>query len=136
MIGWAKIVASLATAAGLAASAWLIQDRFPPESLADAAERCDVAAFTDKPLDDCLPAVKLKVGAARQAAVCDASLMPAANAVRHAQQLRPRRQAPGGAQDALAVERDTLSQLLDMPRRMPAPPLPAPKAGPPVSRKG
>jgi hypothetical protein len=114
MIGWPKIVASLATAAGLAASAWLIQDRFHQKALADAAERCDVAAFTDKPLDDCLPAVKLKVGAAQQAAVCDASLMPAANARFAAlNSCGPGVKRLVAAQDALAVERDTLSQLLE-----------------------
>jgi hypothetical protein len=44
MIGWAKIAASAATAAGLAVSAWLIQDRFHQKALADAAQRCAVAA--------------------------------------------------------------------------------------------
>jgi len=117
MMGWAKIVASVATAAGLAASAWLIQDRFHQKGLADAAERCAVAAAKEKPLDDCLPAVKLQIAAARQAAVCDASLLPNADG-RFAMlnSCGPGVKNLVARHDALTAERDTLNQLLEHAR--------------------
>ena len=114
MIGWAKIAASAATAAGLVVSAWLVQDRFHQKDLADAAQRCAVAAAKENPLDDCLPAVKLQISAARQAAMCDASLLPEANG-RFAMlnSCGPGVKNLVARQDALTTERDTLNQLLE-----------------------
>lgn len=121
MIGWAKIAASAAAAAGLAASAWLIQDRFHQKGLAEAASRCAVAA--GKPagdkgsdLDDCLPVIGLEVAAARQAATCDRTLLPTMDATTRFVMLNscgPGAKRLVAERDTLASERDGLKTLLD-----------------------
>jgi len=124
MIGWAKIAASAAAAAGMLASAWLLQDRFHQKRLADAAERCAMAA--SKPadgkgssLDDCLPVIALEVAAARQAAECDRTLLPTMDATARFIMLNscgPGAKRLVAERDTLASERDGLKTLFDRAR--------------------
>lgn len=72
-----KLGGGLAMVVALAALAWLAQDRFAQKARADAAKRCEVAAGSmTVALDDCLPMVRSRVRADRQARTCEAALIP------------------------------------------------------------
>lgn len=72
-----KLGGGLAGVLALAAIGWLVQDRFDQKALADAAAHCNSAAGSlIAPLDECLPLVKPRLQADRQARACEAALLP------------------------------------------------------------
>ena len=78
-IPYLRLAGGLLGLLALAGAAWLIKDRFHQKALADAAAACAVAAAApndDKPLDSCLPKVKAEIQEARQARVCESTLLP------------------------------------------------------------
>ena len=77
MINYLKIGAGLTSALAMAALIYLAVDRFDQKAKADAAKECNEAAILGdentrfKPLQDCLPNIKLRIGEARAANSCD-----------------------------------------------------------------
>lgn len=67
----------ITSALALLVLVFLARDRFHQKHLADAAAQCAKASRSDeKPLTDCLPDIKTRLEADRQARTCEASLLP------------------------------------------------------------
>lgn len=117
-LGYLKIGGGVLGAIALVALALLAADRFHQKELADNAKACAVAAAdTDDTaaLDRCLPEVRAEIGEARQARLCERTLLPSLRpetrfAMSQACGAGVKRLVASG--DALAAERDGLKARL------------------------
>jgi hypothetical protein len=116
-----KIGAGLLAMLAFGALVWLAQDRFDQKAKADAARVCNVAAGNaEKPIDSCLPDLRVAIESQRRTQACDHALaapdlVKSRAAIRLVCSTEVKREflAREIAQDDLAQANTTIAALID-----------------------